>query len=67
MNPCVFNPADGCDVIGAYEAKAAKDGVKVPAKERKKAPYAKKTTDGKALPRSHSSRAATTSRNPPKK
>lgn len=51
----------------AYEEEAANDGVKVAPKVKKKAPKEEKTTDGKVLPRIHSSRPVMTCRRPPKK
>jgi hypothetical protein len=67
LNACVFNPAVGSAPAGAYAANAPNEGVSVPAKERKKAPYAEKTTEGKVLPRIHSRRPERTRSNPPKK
>jgi hypothetical protein len=38
LNPGVCSPAEGSASAGAYAAKAPKEGVRVPAKEKKKAP-----------------------------
>ena len=67
MKPCVLRPSIGSAPDGAYAENAANAGVKVPANEKKKAPYEAKTTEGKALPRNHSSRLAMRRSRPPKK
>lgn len=58
LNPRVASPADAGSPAGAYAAYAPKLGFKVPPKEKKKAPKQQKTTEGKVLPNTHSSRPA---------
>jgi len=67
LNACVLNPAEGSAPAGAYDAKAENAGVRVPPKEKKKAPYEAKTTEGKVFPRNHSIMEASMRRRPPKK
>lgn len=55
----------GCPSAAKY-AKAAKDGVSVPAKVSQKAPKVRNTTDEKVLPRTHSRKPERIMSTPPK-
>ena len=65
LNPGVSRPAAAGSPAGAYDEKAAKDGLRVLAKESQKVPKVPKTTAGNVLPRIHSRSAPRVMRMPP--
>lgn len=67
LKACVSMPAEDGAPSGAYVANAAKEGVRVAAKERKKAPKVVKKMEGNVFPRNHSPSPARIWRRPPKK
>lgn len=67
LNGCVVRPTDASCPAGANDENAAKDGLRVPPRDKKNAPNVQKTTDGKVFPSTNSRRPVVNWSRPPKK
>lgn len=67
LNPCVVRPTDASCPAGANDEKAAKDGLRVPPRDKKNAPNVQNTTDGKVFPSTNSRSPVVNWSRPPKK
>lgn len=67
LNACVVSPTDAACPAGANEENAAKDGLRVPPRDKKNAPNVQNTTDGKVFPSTNSRSPVVNWSRPPKK
>lgn len=67
LNACVVRPTDASCPAGANDENAAKDGLSVPPRDKKKAPNVQNTTDGNVFPSTNSRIPVVNWSKPPKK
>lgn len=67
LKACVVRPTDASCPAGANDENAAKDGLRVPPRDKKNAPNVQNTTDGKVFPSTNSRSPVVNWSKPPKK